>query len=252
MQSLVEAIQEMAEQASRRQGPSDLAEKTYDCDLCRDTSFEVVLGRGARPCPVCAEAKRRQRLLDRPEFDRYREITLENLTPMPERHFKQEAIINRAKQDPEASFALFGLNQIGKTCICYAIYKHAINSGRSGVATSAGLLLDQLTAMELDDQARPGVTAPVLLNAKERWCVFIDDLTVLPRFSPFAVNQFYKIFNAVVQRRHQLLVTAHATESEIEAAFNQGGVNMGASIVGRIRAADRMIVPSGLMKMENA
>lgn len=234
----------------RKQDQAGLVEPNFDCNRCQDTRWEVVAGKGARPCPDCAEAARRARLLSKPEFALYHDVSLETLEARPDMHWKQPAIIKRVKEQPDASYGFFGLNRIGKTHIGYAIYRHAVESGRPGVAVPAYQLLRELTDLEFNEQARPAITANSLFRTDARWCIFIDDLTALPRFSAFGVNQFYQIFNAVIQKGHQLIVTAHATEAMIEDAFNQGGTNMGASIIGRIRNADRMMIPSGLMQLE--
>lgn len=229
---------------------ADSVARIFECPACEDVGWEVVPGKGARPCPVCAEKSRQVRLLGVPEFHKYRDVWLETLEARPDRHPRQIALVKAMKEKPEASYALFGANQIGKTHLAWALYRHAIESGRSGIAVPAYRLLRELTELEFNEQARPALTADMLLRTSNRWCVFIDDLTALPRFSQFAVSAFYQIFNAVVQKGHQLLVTAHASESAIEEAFNQGGTNMGASIIGRIRSADQIKVPSGLMEVK--
>jgi DNA replication protein DnaC len=208
----------------------------------------MVAGNGMRPCPDCAERKRRARLLSLPEFSRYHAARLETLQARADKHWKQPALVEQIKREPEASYALFGLNQIGKTHLGWCVYAHAVEQGRPAIACAAATLLEKLTDLEFNDEARPPITAATLLASTQRWCVFLDDLTALPRFSIFAVHQFYQIFNAILQKRHQLIVTAHATQAAIEEAFNAGGFNMGASIIGRIKNADRMIIASGLMQ----
>lgn len=246
---IVKVIELATRMASRNTATTDSTAPSFDCTRCSDTCWEMVTGKGMRPCPDCAERKRRARLLSLPEFSRYHAARLEILQPMPERHWKQPLLIEQLKRDPDASYAFFGLNQIGKTHLGWCLYAHAVEQGRPAIACAAYSLLEKLTELEYNDEARPPITASVLLASDKRWCVFIDDLTALPRFSTFAVNQFYQIFNAIMQKRHQLIVTAHATPAAIEDAFNAGGFNMGASILGRIKNADRMQVASGLMQM---
>ena len=248
MESMRDIATRTLENLSPRQGEPSRAENASSCPRCFGSNWEVVKGKGARPCPDCGERLRRLGCLSTPYFALYQDVTLENLQARPDLHWKQPAIVARVKADPERSWAFLGRNRIGKTHIGWALYRYAIEQGRPGVAVPAYQLLQDLTELEINEQARPALTPEMLYRTDSRWCVFIDDLTALPRFSVFGVNQFYQVLNAVIQKGHQLIVTAHASEEQIETAFNQGGQNMGASILGRIQGADRMTIPQGLLE----
>lgn len=240
----MESIRNLTEQAL----PTALNATAFepDCATCNDLRFEFVPGKGARPCPVCSLDAQKKRLLARIE-DEYQMFSLATLEPMTARHWKQEAVLRQLRKEPERSYAFFGLNGVGKTLFGWLLYRYAVEKGRYAIGIKLTRLLDQYREQEFDESVIPEISPTTLLQAKSRYLVFLDDITVAPT-SQYAGRKFYDLMDAIKTKGHQLVVTAHAPVEEIERIWNASGYNMGAAIVRRILQSDEMCRINDLFK----
>lgn len=238
---------------ARYQAKADQAEDgplvNFDCPVCEDLQW---VGQPARPCE-CLERKRKARMLAalvRALGETCAPYTLDSLTPLPSRHWKQAAIIKRMREEPSASWAFFGTQGIGKTLFAFVLARHAIEQGRFVVATTLKDLLDSLRDWQFNEDVKPAITADTLRDAKTSWCVVVDDIGVM-NSTPFAVQEWLGIVNAIYSTgRHQLIVTSMSSEQTLRHHYEKAGDGLGIAILRRILDMPNVLKPTQLFDLE--
>lgn len=230
---------------------AEIAEQAQFADAsceCRGIGW-LFTASGAKPCRCKQEADIAQRLarID----DEYRGYTLETIQPDASRHPKQADLIAKMRNDPSASFAFFGQNGIGKTLFGWLLYRRAVEDGRFAIAVKTKRLLDSYRRAEFDADEPLAITADVLLRAKTRYFVFLDEIGVASP-SAYAGAQFYDLMDAIYVKRHQLVVTSHSTVDALVEHWGRSGDRYGVAILRRILELDGMIEVGGLFTEERS
>lgn len=220
----------------------------FECSICEDLQW---IGQPARPCE-CMERKRKARMLaalTRAIGDAYAPYTLENLVALPSRHWKQNVIIQRMRQEPDARWAFFGTQGIGKTLFAFVLARHAIEQGRFVVATTLKDLLDDLRDWQFNEDVKPAITADTLRDAKTSWCIFVDDIGAM-NSTPYAVQEWLSIVNAIYSTdRHQLIVTSMSSEQVLRQHYEKAGDGLGVAILRRILDMPNVLKPTQLFDL---
>lgn len=221
--------------------------QSYKCGTCNDTGYEFI-GDGVRPC-VCLTRKRVERLLSVEWLQCYRRFDLAMIQPDPQRHWKQSALLDQLRREPERSYAFFGTNGIGKTLFAWLLYRYAVEDGRFAVAVKVKRLLDDFRAAEFDPDHCPAITARTLIEAKSRWLVLLDDFGVASP-SAYAGSQLYDLCDAIYTKGHQLVVTSHSTAESLQRHWSQAGDRYGAAIMRRVLEVEGMVQVTELFNGE--
>ena len=145
----------------------------YACVTCVDTGWVVTPGTPAKRCD-CAKRAQRERLLGKIPAE-YRNLDLATVQPDITKHFKQTALLQAVKSDPDASLFLAGRNGSGKSMVGWLLFKRAIEQGRPAVFLSMPELLREFREWEMDSVKYPSIDASTLRETKSRWFIGIDE-----------------------------------------------------------------------------
>jgi DNA replication protein DnaC len=121
---------------------------------------------------------------------------------------------------PDDSFLLCGRNGTGKTHISWALYRHAVVSGRKAIGCLLADLLDAYKKFELLETAekmramrdftpsRPPILPEDLMTDDRRFTVFLDEFEKA-RPTEFASESLFRLLNAARDFNHQLIITSN-------------------------------------------
>lgn len=166
---------------------------------------------------------------------------LMNLKPQAARHRRQAAVIRLLQGNPQGSYVLTGQNGSGKTHLGWALYRHAVESGRPASGLLLGDLLAQFREWELmtpEDRHRTGAWRPDCLPA--------DFQTAAPRFlmldefekplvSEFNTRMLFTLLNHVRDFQHQIVVTSNKRWAEVWQTWARIDPVYGNSIMERLK-----------------
>lgn len=200
---------------------------TFDCEICSDTGLESVrVEYRGRIVSESRECRCRARRIARAKLDRippeYRGVSLEGLRPRTDIHPAQAKWIELLKKHPSGKFVIAGDFGTGKTHFFWALYAHAVNSGRRVWAgTARALIADYQKAIEASQNSEryfPGVTADELRQKQQPYSVFLDDLDKA-RATEYAAEQLFEIVEACYSFGHQTVVTTNLRIDELTEHF---------------------------------
>lgn len=222
----------------------DLAERAGDdgphvqCVICGDTGWEIVAGRGAKPC-VCAERKRLLAKLAAiptghqhvqwstlaPDTERFKDMPNGwRLIEMQKRHIAQ------IKGQPDRSYFLWGGTGLGKSAFGYALYRYALSRKMPAYAFTLSDYLADMREVEFSLGIKVHISdrfdLSVLIQKIRRVFVFIDEVSSPDtRPSAFAAESLRKLIDAVInwgpQGGHQLVVTSNYNADDLAAFWSQ-------------------------------
>jgi DNA replication protein DnaC len=123
------------------------------------------------------------------------------------------------KAHPDDSFLLCGRNGSGKTHIGWALYRHAVVSGRKAIGFLLAELIDDYKNFELLDQTerlkamrdrkdRPLILPDDLKTNERRYTLFLDEFEKA-RPSEFATECLFRLLNTARDFNHQLIITSN-------------------------------------------
>ena len=188
------------------------------CWRCSDRGWITVAEMGARRCLCLRRKIMRTALKIVPK--QYGKPKLSRLTPRPDIHPMQRQAIGLAKSNPDDSFLLCGRNASGKTHIGWALYRHAVVSGRKAVGCLLSELIDSYKNFELMPQEeklramrdftkdRPLILPDDLKSDTRRCTLFLDEFEKA-RPSEFASECLFRLLNAARDFNHQLIITSN-------------------------------------------
>ncbi len=194
----------------------------------------MLAGRGAKRCRCRFERERDRALAAIPV--RFQRARLEALMPRPELHPKQALVIARLREQPAASYYLFGRNGAGKTHLAWALYAHAAEKLRPVVGCLTSELIAEFRRYEVetpDSVWRPRILANDLERAERRWLIMLDELEKA-RPTEFAAERLFALINAAIEGGHQLVVTSNLAPERLQAHWGRIDEIWGNSIAARI------------------
>jgi DNA replication protein DnaC len=115
---------------------------------------------------------------------------------------------------------LCGRNGSGKTHIGWALYRHAVVSGRKAIGCLLAELIESYRNFELLDQAerlkamrdrtkdRPLILPDDLKTGEHRFTLFLDEFEKA-RPTEFASEYLFRLLNAARDFKHQVIITSN-------------------------------------------
>jgi hypothetical protein len=211
--------------------------KPRNCSRCFGTGF-VVSPKGARPC-LCKQLRvARARLAQIPP--RFGKPKLSRLSPLTARHPQQSEIIAAIKARPDQSYLFCGANGTGKTHFAWALFRHAIASGRRVVGCSVRELLEDYRQAAINsnpesfiESFKPRVLPEDLKVQGQRWTLLLDEFEKA-RPSEFAAEMLFALLDAAHSFEHQLIVTSNFAVDKLIAHWGRLDDVWGRSIVRRL------------------
>jgi DNA replication protein DnaC len=230
--------------------PSPTSPKSDPCLTCYGTGWHVRAGEGARRCECMLKAERGRALSLVPkEFGLPR---LTDLAPDSARHPQQAAKFEAIKGAPEASYFIFGDNGTGKTLLGWALYVHAVETGRKAVMAELDALLKGYRRFqfrhgangELVDDYRPPVMAEDLIPDPRRpfrhYTIFLDEIGATTP-TEYAAKEFFYLLKAAHEHGHQTVFTCNVSPQELQAHWSRADAFWGNSIARRIAEYSRKV-----------
>jgi DNA replication protein DnaC len=106
-----------------------------------------------------------------------------------------------------------GSNGTGKTHIAWALYRHAVVSGRTSIGCLLSELIDSYKTWELANdeeklKARPLILPDDLKVNGKRYTLFLDEFEKA-RATEFTSETLFRLLNAIRDFGHQLIVTSN-------------------------------------------
>jgi DNA replication protein DnaC len=151
-----------------------------------------------------------------------------------------------AKAHPDDSFLLCGRNGSGKTHIAWALYRHAVVSGRSAIGCLLAELIESYKNFELMEQSerskamrdftrdRPFILPDDLKTGEQRHTLFLDEFEKA-RTSEFASECLFRLLNAARDFNHQLIITSNLDWQRMRDRWSNIDDVYGNSIMTRLR-----------------
>ena len=216
----------------------------YECDDCSDSGFEVISGKGARPCGCRLTKIREQRLAKVPPV--FAGVNLADIKPMPAKHKSQAEFVPAMLADPSASFYFSGRFGTGKSTFLWALYKHAVEQNRPKVVvcTLSELLNEYKAFIQASiagtEPKPPRLNADELRQKHTRYAIFLDDLDKA-KPTEYAAEQLFEIVNAIYDFRHQVVVTTNLSVGKLVDHFDRADERYGGAIVRRLTYGAKIV-----------
>jgi DNA replication protein DnaC len=218
--------------------------KAIECKECSDTGLIYTKmedgTNGTRKC-ICKKKKAIEEALARiPE--KFGIPKLEELQPREEYHPDQPYAVEYIKAHPNDSYLFAGANGTGKSHMAYALYTHAVFSGRPAIALTVRDLLAQFRRMELGEVTKEGrpyraeVTMEDLKQKSTKWTILLDEFEKA-RVTEFTCEMLFALLDAAWKYGHQLLVTTNMDMPELTERWEDIDAVYGQSIAKRIAGA---------------
>jgi DNA replication protein DnaC len=245
----MDSLKKVAQQISARAFAKRLTNNVADvCTTCNGTEVEIVAGRGARPCTTCRPELNRIMSLRERKPRRYQAVTLETLEPRLDLHAEQANAIAWMRKHPFMNYYLCGEADTGKTHLMWALYDHALISGRTVVICSLFELVEAAKTMFRNTETRPPrlISEMEVLNrpnAAEYPCsIFIDDVDKA-RPTEYVAELFFNYVDRIYRNKHQLVVTSQLDPEK--------SVNGRASLIDHFENADPRYAMGIVRRMVN-
>jgi len=205
------------------------------CATCFGTGFDKERVQSCQTCRPSTEENRRKVLLEKIP-SRYRGVTLENLEPWPNLHPAQAQHINYMRSNPSATYCICGKNDTGKTRFLYALYDHAVRTGRNVFVSTLFEIIEAIKKSFDDPVAARKVFSLHMADLSQTtfpYSIFIDDVA-MARPTDFVAERFFDIVNRIYVHKHQLVVTTHIDTEALVDHFDQADGSYGLGIARRI------------------
>lgn len=180
------------------------------CQICFGSGWEVVKGKGARPCGACRPASQRTARLLAQMPARYASARLADLVPRPELHENQAKIVEYMKQNPSVNYYFCGENDTGKTHFLWCLYAEAVITGRRVITVTLHDWIEKNIAAFRADQTL-AESSPFRLSDLQQnalaYSVFIDDIDK-KKMSEYVGEMVFNFVDSVYRHKHQLVVTS--------------------------------------------
>lgn len=205
------------------------------CELCFGNKVQV-LPAGARPCPNCVRPEDRIAIMRERVPKRYQGITLEHLEPRVDLHPQQAKHIKLLQDHPERNYYICGRNDTGKTHLLYALYDHALVSGRN---VMIGTLFEMIESVKSGFGEHPenrkihGIRMADLDQTRYKYGIFIDDADKA-RPTEFVAEFFFDFVDRIYKNQHQLVVTSQLDPEGLADHFERAHSRYGVGIARRI------------------
>ncbi len=181
-----------------------------ECAACGGSGWIRVEGGESaryRQCECVKARIIRERLREIPE--RFREATFENYYP---RTPVQERALILMRENPGASYFLWGPYDAGKTHLLHAQYRHLATAGAPCNVRTIDDLLDEIQRMEFDQDFLSPVWAQV--RTRGRYHLFWDDADKF-KLSDFRAQALHELIDAMYRKCLSLTITSNYSLTEL-------------------------------------
>ena len=194
-----------------------------ECPYCRETRWEIVPSKGAKPCRCLLAYRRMLALASIP--DRFRGVRLATVLP---HNAVQARIIANLQANPTRGAFFFGATGEGKTHLAVALLRHAIENDRRARYFPFEALSKQWTEWSQRSEQKP-VLRPVFLpedlDGSEPRTVLFDDIDKgnIKDSSYVGARQMFALMDKVYLSTipHQLIFTTNDTEEQLKTRWGQ-------------------------------
>ncbi len=181
-----------------------------ECAACGGSGWiRVVGGESAkyRQCECVKARIIRERLREIPE--RFCEATFENYYP---RNPGEETALSPIRENPEASYFLWGPYDSGKTHLLHAQYRQLVLTGVPCNVRATDDLLDEIQRMEFDQDFLSPVWAQI--RTRDRYHLFWDDADKF-KLSDFRAQALHELIDAMYRKCLSLTITSNYSLKEL-------------------------------------
>ncbi|HRJ90075.1 MAG TPA: ATP-binding protein [Pyrinomonadaceae bacterium] len=218
---------------------SDRKAPSFDCDECNDSGYVFFQQGGyqfSRKCGCAVRRLQAQKLAIIPPA--FKAASLERLQPDVSRHPKQIVLVEAIRQNPEGSYFLAGRFGTGKTYLMWALYRHAVMTGKRTVICTLSELIGEYKrfiqqSMSGQQLQYPRIGAEDLRQQHTRYSIFLDDVDKA-RPTEYVAEQLFELVDAVYAFGHQLVVTTNLSAELLSQHFERADERFGGAIVRRM------------------